>query len=57
MTPMNPPRQPDVDKVMTPADTVTSSAAMRYLGWTLIFLTVAPPVAVILWRIATMPWG
>ena len=38
-------------------DSVSSSAAMRYLGWALIFLTIAPPVAVILWRLATMPWG
>jgi hypothetical protein len=58
MTPMNPPRQPDVDRVMTaPDDRVTSSAAMRYTGWFLIYLALAPPIAVILWRVATMPWG
>ena len=38
-------------------DKVTANAAMRYLGWLLVFLALAPPVAVILWRIATMPWG
>lgn len=55
MTPMNPPR-PEVVTTLE-GDKVTSSQSMRYLGFTLVFLTVAPPLAVILWRIATMPWG
>ena len=36
---------------------VSESRAMSYLGWFLIFAAFAPPIAVILWRIATMPWG
>ena len=36
---------------------VSESKAMGYLGWTLIFLAFAPPISLILWRIATMPWG
>ena len=38
-------------------ESVSNNQAMRYTAWTLIFLVIAPPVAVILWRIATMPWG
>ena len=36
---------------------VSGSQAMRYTGWLLIYLAFAPPIAVLLWRIATMPWG
>jgi hypothetical protein len=31
--------------------------ALHALGWVLVFLAFAPPIAVILWRLATMPWG
>lgn len=29
----------------------------RMVGWTLTWLAVMPPIAVVLWRVATMPWG
>lgn len=41
----------------TEAPTAIESRAVFYLGWFLIFAVVAPPVAIILWRLATMPWG
>jgi hypothetical protein len=56
MTPLNPPRGPAGDSGTAP-DKVTGAQAMRYTAWTLILLVVLPPLAVILWRIATMPWG
>jgi len=55
-----PPPRPDIDAIYRDAlgpEKVSSSAAMRYLGWTLVFLAFAPPIVVMLWRIATMPWG
>ena len=52
MTPLNPPRTQHAAAV----EKVTPDRAMTYLGFTLIFLVVAPPVAVILWRIAVGPW-
>jgi hypothetical protein len=52
--------RPDIDAIYRDAigtKEVTSSAAMRYFAWALIFLCIAPPVTVMLWRIALMPWG
>jgi hypothetical protein len=36
---------------------VSGSQAMRYTGWLLLYVAFVPPLAVLLWRLATMPWG
>ena len=30
--------------------------ALRVVGWVIIYLTFAPPLAVLLWRLALSPW-
>ena len=47
----------EVSTMLAAEPEVSESRAMSYLGWFLIFAAFAPPIAVILWRIATMPWG
>jgi len=44
-----------VDKTPTKT-TMDPVDAMRILGWTAVYLAIVPPVAVILWRLATAPW-
>lgn len=39
-----------------PTPQVEPRDAMRYLGWALVYLALAPPIAVILWRLAVGPW-
>jgi hypothetical protein len=56
-TPVLPPSPGAVPGDGSGEATVTESKAMSYLGWFLIFAAFAPPIAVILWRIATMQWG
>lgn len=41
-----PRKTPDVD----------ARTSMRYLGITILYLTFGPPIAVILWQIAFLPW-
>jgi hypothetical protein len=40
-------------------DTFTpkQSVALNAFGWFLVFIALVPPITVILWRLATMPWG
>ena len=45
---------------MNPVETtekVSDSQAMRYTGWVILYPTLIVPIGVILWRLATMPWG
>ena len=37
-------------------DKVTGGEAMRYFGIFILGLAFLPPIVVILWRVATMPW-
>lgn len=37
-------------------DIEQSRERRRTVGWTLTWLAIVPPITVILWRLATMPW-
>jgi hypothetical protein len=53
--------RPDIDAIYRDSlgtkEVTSAQQAMRYFAWALIFLCIAPPVTVMLWRIALMPWG
>lgn len=36
---------------------MSQRTALRAFGWLLLYIALVPPVAVLLWRVATMPWG
>jgi hypothetical protein len=47
----------DIPPTTLEAEKVSQSTALSVVGWVLIYLALAPPITVILWRLATMPWG